>query len=91
MQKRCRQTLDERHTFFRNNLAILQKYLNLTHNMNTQLMNELQKECHREIEKVELRANTSFQEHTRRELKAVVEKAERLEMELHTVHTRESQ
>jgi hypothetical protein len=71
---------------------ILQEHVNLTHNMNARLRDELQKQCQTEGEKLELGANTSFQETSdmekeqmRRKLRAAVEKAERLEIELQTI------
>jgi hypothetical protein len=48
--------------FTEDHLDILQHHLNLTHNMNARLIDELEKECHTEVQQLELRANTSFQE-----------------------------
>jgi hypothetical protein len=47
--------------FLKYHLAILQEHLNITHNMNSRPRDELQKECQIEIEKLEPRANKSFQ------------------------------
>jgi hypothetical protein len=79
--------------FLKYHLAILQEHLNVTHNMNARLRDELQNECQNEIEKFEPRANTSIQKTSdmekgqmRSELRAVAEKAERLETELNIIY-----
>jgi Leucine-rich repeat (LRR) protein len=48
--------------FLKDSLAVLQEDVNMAHNMNARHRDELQKNCQTQTEKLELRANTSFQQ-----------------------------